>query len=368
MEILETKDDRRWGELLNNIYPRDIFFTPEYAILFEKTRGEVRKNFGGKAHLLFCGNEENYIIYPFFKRKLSLLPFYSSMSERGEEVFDSVSPYGYSGPLARIRDRSITSSLWKAFLDKFHEYCIKERIVAEFVRFHPFINNKGQLMEFCSRQLKEINRVVFVDLTASVEDIWRDVDRDNRRKINKARRNGITVHFERNLESVMHFYEMYAETMKRKEARPEYIFSKSFFYHVFKLLEGKATLAVARYRGEDIASILHLHLSDFVHAFLACSNSDYIKLHPNNLLFYESIMWAKREGYRIYNLGGGMKKNDSLFFFKSAFSKSTLPFHIYTKIHDEDRYQELCKERMRYRERMGEERELRPDYFPLYRA
>lgn len=70
-QIFATKgtDINKWRFLVNRSPQADIFFMPEYAMLFEKTEGEIREAFGGEAALFFYGDEDNYIIYPFFKER-----------------------------------------------------------------------------------------------------------------------------------------------------------------------------------------------------------------------------------------------------------------------------------------------------------
>ena len=72
-----------------------------------------------------------------------------------------------------------------------------------------------------------------------------------------------------------------------------------------KLLDDKISLFCARHKEQIIAAALFLHDGDVVHYFLGGSDSDYLALRPNNLLLYQAICWAKRQGYRLFNLGGG---------------------------------------------------------------
>ena len=47
-EVLSTagEDKRKWSELVSNAIKKDIYFTPEYAMVLERTEGKVKENFG----------------------------------------------------------------------------------------------------------------------------------------------------------------------------------------------------------------------------------------------------------------------------------------------------------------------------------
>jgi len=289
-------------------YP-DIFFTPEYARLFEDTA------FGG-------------VIESRYVRQIP-----------GSTYVDATMPYGYTG--------------------------ISEP-VCEFARLHPFLEHD------CDPQyIKQVGEVVYIDLTDSLQVIWKGYDKGCRSSIKKARRAGITisntglrsVYAVVNLEGMLNirrFHDLYIQTMQRNEASQDYMFPFYFFYSAVHLLKGHIKLFTAEYEGAIIAGALILHYGDFVHYFLAGSDVRYLNLCPNNLLLDTVITWAKTEGYKIFNLGGGLGgSNDRLFSFKRSFSHKTKPFSIYFKVNDQKRYNELCRQRGIDPESGG--------YFPAYR-
>jgi len=278
-------------------YP-DIFFTPEYARLFEDTA------FGGVI-------ESRYI------RQIP-----------GSTYVDATMPYGYTG--------------------------ISEP-VCEFARLHPFLEHN------CDPQyIKQVGEVVYIDLVDSLQNIWKGYDKGCKSSIKKARRAGITISTIQRLEDIEALHGLYTETMKRNEAAPAYMFPFSFFYSAVHLLKGHIKLFTAEYEGAIIAGALILHYGDFVHYFLAGSDVHYLNLCPNNLLLDTVITWAKTEGYKIFNLGGGLGgPDDKLLSFKRSFSHKTKPFNVYCKINNQKAYNELCRQRGIDPESSG--------YFPAYR-
>lgn len=366
--ILTTKkpDLSKWQEIVSRHPREDIFFTPEYALLFEGTEGKVRQSFAGEAQLFFYGNEENYIIYPFFKRKLSDLPFYDFLPPEFRGWFDIVSPYGYSGPISHITQADSEGRLWQEFFQEFHNYCVENKIVSEFARLHPYIKNHI-FIEKCL-DIRKRGRIVYIDLTQDLSAIKKGLDKGNKASLSKAVKNGIEIFRSENKEDADAFYELYLHTMERNEAEGAYIFSRKFFDNLFHLLAKYSSLFCARYKDKIIAASLFLFKKDFFHYYLSGSDAGFLSLCPNNLLLYETISWAKEQGFKIFNLGGGFRENDSLFSFKSSFSKTSLEFYTYSRIHNEEAYRILCvaKENSRTDKRLGEAG--RVDYFPAYRS
>jgi serine/alanine adding enzyme len=359
-DVLTTDDQAQWHALVEAIPQHDIFFRPEYVIHFERLSGEV-------ARLFFFGDEANYIVYPFFLRRINDLPFYQASPLDDEtEYFDIVSPYGYSGPLACVRDQRCQRDLWEGYLSAFHGYCKETNIVCEFARLNPFVSNQQYLQELTGG-VQATGQIVYVDLTGSEEALWQGLNRGNRSNINKAKRSGVRVDRCSDSDHVQRFYQLYVATMRRNHATGWYYFSPDFFADSFTFLGDKISLFCASYQGQTIAAASFLHDGDVVHYFLGGSDSNYLALRPNNLLMYQAICWAKRQGYRLFNLGGNYRPNDSLARFKAAFSKLSTTFYTYRMIHIPAIYHELCRGHAIYKLNMGRQCED-TDYFPKYRA
>jgi hypothetical protein len=78
--------------------------------------------------------------------------------------------------------------------------------------------------------------------------------------------------------------------------------------------------------------------------------------------------WGRERGDRVLHLGGGRGgREDSLFAFKSRFSKRRHPFYTGRWILDPQAYRELVAGRQRLLERSGR-RVAGTGWFPLYRA
>ncbi len=291
MRILTLDDRQEWAELAK---PFDIAYTPEYLDLFKDTA------FGGEPRLAVSGG----IIYPFYIRQIP-----------NSECRDIVSPYGYNGPAG--------NGDWDKFLFEFHAWCKLNNIVSEFARLHPFWTSYEYLPAI------KKNEIVYIDLRQNEDVIWHNFDKGCRAECPKD--------YKANIEKGCsnEFVLEYFDKMLGKGAA-NYLFTLNFWDQV------KTITYLA-----DNSALLLKH-DDYCHYFLSAG-------HKMNKTIWGSIKWAKSQGCRYFNLGGGVLPDDSLFHFKKSFSKTTLPFYVYQKIHIPEIYEELSQ---------GKE----TNYFPAYRA
>ena len=368
-QVLTTRepDIAKWRGLVTSNPRADIYFTPEFAMTFERSTGTTRQDFGGEALLFFYGNQQNNIIYPFFKRPISELPFSELLPLESRIWFDIISPYGYSGPLSYVTETGLEHLLWTGFLEEFHNYCVNNDIVAEFVRLHPYIKNHLSLQDYSdSSNLIKRSEVVYVDLEQDEALIWKNLTKGHKSSISKARRSGVEIRSYDTTDQINAFYQLYTATMERNRAKDAYFFSREFINDTVQLLEGKVKLYCALYDDKIIAASLFLFFGNLAHYYLSGSDVSYLSVCPNNLMLWEVIQRAKEQGYKIFNLGGGYSPNDSLFHFKSFFSTTTADFYTFSKVHNAAIYEKLCQSRERYAELKGEV-SVQSDYFPGYR-
>ncbi|MGR9048714.1 lipid II:glycine glycyltransferase FemX [Halobacillus faecis] len=344
--IYKGKDSELWHEYLNQMRNKDIYFTPEYLTLHE-LNGE------GEATLFLYVEGNEFIYYPFLKRKLSELPHLSLNSNLSGELYDITTPYGYGGPISNIKDASRKNQFYKNFTKAFENYCEKEGIVTEFVRFHPLIGNHQDYLSIDSTYLRN---TIHVDLTKDLDEIWANYDSTNRNRIRKANKNGLEV-IHKPLHQRKDFLRIYYATMDKNNASQYYYFSEQYFQNKAELLEEKAELFEVRYRGQIIFSGIFMRYGDFLHYDLVGSDLNYLKICPNNYVIDYAARWGKERGMKYLHLGGGYSGNDNLFRFKKRFNKyGELPFYIGKKVHNNNIYQKLT-------ERM----DSGSGYFPMYR-
>ena len=319
--LLHTKDEVKWLEILHDFELKDPHYLPGYLQIYEnESNREPFRHFGGEGMLFVYGNSRNFIVYPFFKRSLSGLPFY----EHGAgNLFDIASPYGYGGPLAQIEDETISEKLWSGYFKEFGAFCRQNNIVSEFARLHSLFNNALATSKFSDGYTEQKGRIVYVDLTQSEDNIVARMSSKRRIGLRKAKRNDSLKCFTTSEPAYAQWFaELYEKTMVRKGAEARFHFSSGFFELAFNVLQDHIGMCYVVYGSDPVAAVLLLSYGNICYTWLACSNDEYFHLHPNELSFYQSALEAKRRGCKYLILGGGYSGEDSLWTFKDKSTDS----------------------------------------------
>lgn len=323
VDLISSDNKENWNNYLNMLGDtyKDIYFSCEYQKLYEK-------NGDGKARLFVYKDGINIGMYPFLINEIDY--------DANEKYYDIQSAYGYGGPIINNKDEEFLNKFENAFL----QFCNQSNIIAEFIRFHPLIKNEGI---FKRNIIKLHNRnTVYLDLNKGIKRIWdEDIKSKNRNMIRKAKKNGLVVEESKNYKS---FKEIYLKTMINVGAK-EYYYFDDYYYDSMSKSENCILLNV-KMDEEIVASALFLFYGDYFHYHLSGSVKEYCKLGPNNLLIWEAIKLACSKEKKAFHLGGGLTDSldDSLFKFKSSFSKNIADFYIGKRIHNKKVYEKLISE------------------------
>lgn len=269
---------------------------------------------------------------------------------------DATSVYGYSGPLTiNITDNFDNSNYKKSLLSFFKN----KNIVSVFSRLNPFIpfqhsvlTNIGHL--HCKGQIVNIN------VSKPLELQVKSYSKRLRGQINKLRRN-CSVILAINDEHLEKFISIYNENMDRVKATSQYYFDKEYYTILTKKsnLDTKILLAVQNDTGEIMAGSMFIAATDKIHYHLSGTKTEFLSMMPTKLLIDEMRIRASEKGFKYFNLGGGLRgEADSLFDFKTQFSKELKSFYIWKLIVDEKTYDELS---------IKTNGVIDTDYFPAYR-
>lgn len=346
--VLDGSDAIAWNRYISKIPDADIYFLAEYCRIYEEN-GE------GSARLFVYSEGDAIICYPFLLRNFNELPAVRAAGIR-EPLFDISTPYGYGGPLTNVTCPDERAGLFERFSVEIHKYCLENNIITEFVRFHPILKNYEWYQSVDSTCIRN---TICLNLADGEEVIVGRYKSDNRNRIRKARKEGLTV-VHASLDRLDYLLKLYYSTMDRNQAHPYYYFSEAFFRNTVQLLKGNIELVEIIMEDKVIASCLFMHYNKYIHYHLMGSNHEYLKVAPINLLIHEAMLWAKSRGYEYLHLGGGHTGNDTLYRFKKTFNMdSSLDYYVGKKIHNPDIYGKLqeC-----IRSELAED-----DYFPIYR-
>ncbi len=287
----------------------------------------------GEPLLIEYVDKESHFCYVVMKSDISNCVGFKGQLEHGK-YFDLETPYGYGGPLS---DNMISEESQKRFLSELEDYCKKNNIVSQFVRFHPLLENHNVVP--LAIETKYLRDTIYID-TSSPELIMANMDSKNRNMVRKAIKNGVTIE-RRPISEYKEFMAMYEETMLKDEADEYYTFHEDYFKSQ-EALKDNACIFYAIREGKPIAGSIMYYNDRFVHYHLAGTHTEFRKFSPSNLLLYEVACWASSQGMQQFHLGGGMAPDDNLFGFKKQFNKNgRKQFVVGRTVFDRDAYEVL---------------------------
>jgi hypothetical protein len=348
MTFLTPRDDA-WEKFLAEV-PHDFYHLSSYARFSSKYDG-------GEAEAVLVTDGPRYFFLPYVVRPLSSIPWLSG-SERHR--FDVTSSYGYPGPLCSPGEESFLSAAVAQWCD-----LLRERgAVSGFIRMHPLF--PSPIEELATQGgIVQRGRTVSIDLTLSIEELWRQTRENHRRNIVTMRKRGLTVGIEDSREAHAAFASMYRETMDRVGASRYYYFSDDYFSALRQTLGPMLSLCIVRdAAGDPLSGGLFSQCCGIVQYHLGGTFNAALEARPSKHMFDFVRTWEKQRGSHVLHLGGGFgAKEDSLFDFKAGFSPRRHQFNTWHLIFDPATYQSLEGWR-----RAQSEVALDDSYFPVYRA
>ncbi|MCE2612450.1 GNAT family N-acetyltransferase [Flavobacteriaceae bacterium D16] len=315
-----VKDNKTWNNLVNECEYADSYHTFDYHQIV-KTRDQVPT-------LIHYSEKENFIILPLLLRNIESTGYK-----------DATSVYGYAGPLTNAPSFDFDINL---FQEELKVIFGKLNLISVFSRLNPFIPYQERYLKGMG-DLEKLGRIVFIDLNKTSIVQWKNYQNRLRTYINKFR----TLYEVKSANTpadIEAFIDLYYETMRRLNAKNEYFFDKEYFHQLLNSpdFDAEILLAIAR-EGEDVAGgALFLKKNNLIQYHLSGTTESYLHSSPVKLLIDEMRIKANQENYTYFNLGGGLGANeDNLFYFKSGFSKYTLPFTIWKYIVNHSVYNDL---------------------------
>ena len=325
-ELLELSKAPKWKGLLKTFPQKqsDVYFMPEYYSLYE--------NYGdGKVQCFVFEKDGNIALYPFLKNPITTLGY-----QLDKEYYDIQGAYGYNGLIASTDAPVFIADFWK----EFDAYCQENDIVAEFMRFHPLLNNQ----RLASPNMKTFYSRHTVALDLTDDDIWmHQISSKNRNMIRKAEKEGVTIVESNDYET---FRKLYDGTMTDLHAEDFYFFPPSYYEEYKQTFKDNSMLCLAMLDGKVIAGSMFMFSEDYAHYHLSARNREYSRYAANNLILWYAIQKAKDRGCKWFHFGGGTTgdDNDSLLKFKKDFSKDLCEFWIGKRVHNQAVYDQIVEQ------------------------
>lgn len=342
-----------WSQTLQKLR-HDIYHLPEYVCI-----ESIRTKTAPEAFLIVDG--EKIFFVPYLLRKCSDIIEESTTPE----IFDIVSPNGYSGML--LSEAAVSAPGFPDFAMNELKRVLKAKgVCSAFFRLHPILSHNFNKV-FKSGTFTIDGETVSVDLNLSEPQLWAHTRKGHQSTINKCKRLGFNVRIVPFKQYINEFIAIYEETMNRVEARESYYFEYDYFVHLSKLNE-KIHLGIVELEEQVVCASLFFECCGIVQAHLGGTRTEFLTMSPFNLLLDYVRFWAKERGNEFLHLGGGVGgSKDSLYTFKSGFSRQRHNLLTSRLITDEKKYRHLVELHAKSLDTNMEEL-LTANFFPAYRV
>jgi hypothetical protein len=345
-----SQDRKQWIDVIEQlpIERQDIYFYPDYLLAYVNSENI-------EACCAVYENSGAVLVYPFLKTTIKTIA-----GQGASNLQDIQSPYGYSGPVVNYlgEDPEFLKEAWGMFSG----WCATERIISEFVRFHPLLNN----VRWAPKSMKTFeDRVTIPIMLEGYSEAVQDSSyfRKHRQMLNKAARTGYTFNALPAKDELSWFVPLYLETQEFLNAGNDTRFELDYFKSLTKSFGSRAWMGIVKLLNKVMAAALVLEGTTYIHSHLMGYKRQVKTSGLTNLLYYGIAVEGALREKTILHMGGGLTvdKNDSLFRFKTSLSSEKSTFWIGTHCHDQHRYDELGR---LWEEKYG----LRPkNYFQFYR-
>ncbi len=300
----------------------DIYYNDEYISLYLKKDEEL---FSFKYE-----EEENIFINKTIKRPIRKI----GNIEIDDGFYDLETAYGYGGFYTNNLDQEFVARAMNAYKTK----CNEEKIIAEFIRFHPFNNFPTKCNNFLDFNVYDRDVVV----KKLSDDILKTYNAKVRNTVKRATEK---VLFQES-ENIAKFMELYNATMLKNNASDFYFFEESYYKNLLKNKSVK--LYELLYEEKIIAMGFFMFGKSIGHYHLSANTPTSYKINANYALLHNVFQITYDLGLEYFMLGGGTtsEADDSLLKFKKKFSKDLKPFYISGNVYNKeiyDKYNEIWK-------------------------
>lgn len=310
---VDNVTESKWSELLDGFEDANIYQTWAY--------GSVRWGERNLSHLVLkqrgtvCGIAQLRIVRP------------------GHLNFGIA--YLRWGPLCHLRGGDLDANVVCAMTSALRAEYVERRglfleiLPSAFVGspratiFQPALDSFGGRLTLSSEKY----RTFLLELTPSLEELRKKLDRKWRNQLTAAERNPLEVVEGDSASDYLAFSNLYAEMWRRKK------FSTSVSVEEFGRINErlpktqKMRVFLCRHDGQPIAGVVCSAVGNSAIYLLGATIEDAMKLKAAYLLQWSVIRWLKYKGVRYYDLGGiDPTMNPGVYHFKSGLSGQDLSY------------------------------------------
>lgn len=173
-----------------------------------------------------------------------------------------------------------------------------------------------------------------VALESNPDAAWERLRQQARRKIKKARSEGVQVRIAERREDMHEYYRLHLQTRTKKHGMPSQ--PLKFFLRLWDAFAatGKIHLELAEYKGEIISAHITAFSGKQARYLYGASDERFHELAASYLLTWKSIEWGCQHGYEVLDLGRTAYDSPGLMQFKRSYGaiEEASPYFYYPAV------------------------------------
>lgn len=173
-----------------------------------------------------------------------------------------------------------------------------------------------------------------IELGPDPDMILKRLHQGARRKIKKARNQGVQVRLAEKREDMLTYYHLHLLTRTKKHGMPSQ--PLSFFLRLWDTFapDGTLHLELAEYEGKVVAAHITVFYGQVARYLYGASDERYQELGAGYLLTWEEIAWGCQHGYQTLDLGRTAYANPGLMQYKRSWGaiEEASPYYYYPTV------------------------------------
>lgn len=271
--LAEDSQDKAWNDFVLNSSKATFFQHAGWQDVIGKTYGHKPYYLAAKENGDVKGILPLFLMKSrLFGRKLVSIPFVS-----------------YAGICAE--DDSTMRALLKRSI------ALTKEVGADYLELRSLESAVGDAKDFSTSE--SYARLV-LKLDSNPDMLWNSLDRKTRNSTRKALKSNLTVESGTDESFAEEFHRVYSQNMLRL-GTPSH--SVGFFKSIVKNLREYAKIFTIKYGKETAAASITFQFKDTVYLSWASSLEEYLRLCPNDILYWEMIRQASISKYAYFDFG-----------------------------------------------------------------
>lgn len=277
----ELIDKQSWSNFVKNHPQGNVFQTPEIFTVYQ-----------------CAANIQPYVVAMICDGEIEGILVAQWMTNGGKlAAWITCRSIIMGGPLAKDNNQEIIEALLGAY-----KALIPVKTIYTEVR--P-VYDSTQLFEYLvtKKWTRKGHYNIVLPLDKDVDTLYNNMHKERKRNVQTAIKNGLTFEQVTSLEKIQDIVALIRQTYARKHVPISYL---DMFERVLDILGDYAHFfACYASDGKMIAGQLRLCYNEMVYAWFAGSDEAYFKQRPNDFLMWNVIAWAQKNGYQLFDFGGG---------------------------------------------------------------